>query len=238
MPPNVRISEIGLYLRCPRLVYFESLNRLPVERDARQLLLRNIMLSISSKEGLEQHLREISSRLADELPAIYDVSAEDISSAHQELDGNIGEMAKNLAGSLDLLLPYEAEIDLHSEKLGLSGRLDRLASDGIPSIIRTGNAPTDGVWKRDRLTLAGYALLLAEMKGKHIDRGFVEYPRQGIVRPVEIHSIDRARVLRIRDRIRTIKEGQLPDRPENTPCETCRAKETCQTRHSLASKFF
>lgn len=238
MPPNVRISEIGLYLRCPRLVYFESLGRLPVEHDARRLLLRNIMLSISSKDGLEEHLREIASRQADELPAIYNVSAEDISSALQELVGEIGEMARNLAGCLNLLLPCEAEIDLHSEKLGLSGRLDRLASGGVPSIIRTGNAPTEGVWKSDRLILAGYSILLAEMKNQHIDRGLVEYPRQGLVRSVDIHSIDRARVLRIRDRIRIIKEGQLPDRPENTPCETCSAKEACQTRHSLASKFF
>ena len=238
MTPNVRISEIGLYLRCPRLVYFESLGLMPVKNDARQILLRSLMLSISQKDDLEGHLREIASRLEEELPAIYEIDQEDVGSACRELEEDITGIARNLAGNLDLLLPYEAEVDLHSEKLGLSGRLDRLAADSVPSIIRTGKAPTDGVWKRDRLILAGYSLLLAEMKSRHIDRGLVEYPRQGLVRSVEIHSVDRARVLRLRDRIKMIKDGQLPDRPESAPCQSCSATERCRTRQSLASKFF
>lgn len=238
MTSNVRISEIGLYLRCPRLVYFESLGLMPVKNDARQILWRSLMLSISQKDDLEEHLREIASRLEDELPVIYEIGPEDVSSACRELEEEIAAIARNLAGNLDLLLPYEAEVDLHSEKLGLSGRLDRLAADSVPSIIRTGKAPTDGVWKRDRLILAGYSLLLAEMKSRHIDRGLVEYPRQGLVRSVEIHSVDRARVLRIRDRIKMIKDGQLPDRPESAPCQSCMATERCRTRQSLASKFF
>jgi len=238
MTPNVRISEIGLYLRCPRLVYFESLELMPVKNDARQILLRSLMLSISQKNDLEGHLREIASRLEEELPVIYEIGPDDVSSACRELEEEIAGIARNLAGNLDLLLPCEADVDLHSEKLGLSGRLDRLAADGVPSIIRNGKAPTEGVWKRDRLILAGYSLLLAEMKSRHIDRGLVEYPRQGLVRSVEIHSVDRARVLRIRDRIKMIKDGQLPDRPENAPCQSCSATERCQTRQSLASKFF
>ncbi|MDD1762243.1 MAG: Dna2/Cas4 domain-containing protein [Methanothrix sp.] len=238
MTPNVRISEIGLYLRCPRLVYFESLGGMPAKNDARKILLRSLMLSISQKDDLEGHLRKIASRLEEELPVIYEIDQEDVSSACRELEEEIAGIAQNLAGNLDLLLPYEAEVDLHSEKLGLSGRLDRLAVDGVPSIIRTGNAPTQGVWKRDRIILAGYAMLLSEIKSEHINCGLVEYPRQGLVRSVEIHSVDRARMLRIRDRIRMIKEGQLPDRLESAPCKSCSATERCQTRQSLASKFF
>ncbi len=86
--------------------------------------------------------------------------------------------------------------------------------------------------------LAGYALLLGEKQRTHINQGLVEYPRQGLVRAVEIYSVDRARVLRIRDRIKQIKEGQLPDRPEDAPCPDCEAREICETRHSLASRFF
>jgi CRISPR-associated exonuclease Cas4 len=108
----------------------------------------------------------------------------------------------------------------------------------VPSIIRTRKAPDEGVWKRDRIMLAGYALLLGEREKRHIDQGIVEYSRLGLVRRIEIHGIDRARVLRLRDRIRQIKEGRLPDRPQDAPCQSCRASEICQTRHSLASKFF
>jgi len=96
----------------------------------------------------------------------------------------------------------------------------------------------EGVWKRDRLMLAGYSLLLAETYGKRINRGLAEYASSGLVRPVQIHSIDKARVLRIRDRVRLIQQGQLPDKPEDARCVDCLAQKHCETRHSLASKFF
>jgi CRISPR-associated exonuclease Cas4 len=238
MLPPVRISEIGLYLRCPRLIYFENRGRMPKKIDARQILLRSLMLSFSQKSDLEAHLKEILARLEEELPLVYEIDPEEIRLACRELEGEIASIAQGLAGHLDLLLPCQAEVDMHSDRLGLSGRLDRLAPGSTPSLIRTGIAPQNGIWKRDRLMLAGYALLLGDKCNSHINQGLVEYPRQAQVRAVQIHSVDRARVLRIRDRIRQIKEGQLPDRPEDAPCQACEAREICETRHSLASRFF
>jgi len=238
MPSLVRISDIGLYLRCPRLVYFDSLGKLPRENNPEQLLLRSLMLGLSGEADLEGQLRESLARLELELPLIYEIEPEELGSACRELEERIAEIAQGLSHQLDLILPSSVEVDLRSEKLRLSGRLDRLAPGCTPSLIRTGQAPQDGVWKRDRLMLAGYALLLAETHGKRINRGLVEFPRSGLVRPVQIHSIDRARVLRIRDRVRQIKDGQLPDRPEDARCDGCQAREHCETRHSLASKFF
>jgi len=86
--------------------------------------------------------------------------------------------------------------------------------------------------------LAGYALLLGEKFGQRISRGMVEYPRCGAVRQVEIHAVDRSRVLRLRDRVAQIREGRLPDRPESAPCDNCEERQRCETRVSLASKFF
>ncbi len=137
-----------------------------------------------------------------------------------------------------MIFPSIVEVDLHSDRLGLSGRLDRPISDRIPSIIRKGNAPQEGVWKRDRLMLAGYALLLGEKCGAIIYQGRIEYSRLGLVREIEIHSVDRGRVLRIRDRIQQIKEGQLPDVPKDAICDKCEVRERCETRFSFASKFF
>jgi CRISPR-associated exonuclease Cas4 len=68
--------------------------------------------------------------------------------------------------------------------------------------------------------------------------GIVEYPRAGEVREVEIRSYDRRRVLKIRDRVRLINGGKLPDRSQEAPCERCPVVDTCETRHTLASKFF
>jgi len=238
MSPPVRISEIGLYLRCPRLVYFESLGDRPREVDAAHILLHSLMLSLSQKSDLEGQFREILARLEEELPLVYEIEPEEIRRACRELEGEIAGIARGLAGHIDQLIPCQAEVELYSDKLGLSGRLDRLAPGSIPSLIRTGKAPQEGVWKKDRLMLAGYALLLGEKQRTHINQGLVEYPRSGLVRAVQIHSVDRARVLRLRDRIRQIKEGLLPDRPEDAPCQDCWAAEICETRHSLLSKFF
>jgi len=196
------------------------------------------MLSFSQKDDLEGQLRETLAKLEEELPLVYEIEPKEVLQACRELEGEIAGIAQGLAGQLDLLLPCQAEVDLFSDKLGLSGRLDRLAPGTTPCLIRTGKAPQDGIWKRDRLMLAGYALLLGERQRTHINQGLVEYPRQGLVRAAEIRGVDRARVLRIRDRIRHIKDGQLPDRPEDAPCQDCEAREICETRHSLASKFF
>jgi len=238
MHTPVRIYEIGLYLRCPRLIFFENLRNTPRKTDTRHILLRSLMLSFSQKDDLEGQLRESLARLQEELPLVYEIDPFEVEQACRVLEGEIAGIARGLAGQLDLLLPCQAEIDLYSDKLGLSGRLDRLAAGGMPSLIRTGKAPQDGIWKRDRLMLAGYSLLLGEKQRTHINQGLVEYPRQGLVRAAEIYSVDRARVLRLRDRIRQIKEGQLPDRPEDAPCPDCEAREICETRHSLASRFF
>jgi len=69
--------------------------------------------------------------------------------------------------------------------------------------------------------LAGYALLLGEKNGMKINRGMIEYPLSGAMREVQIHEVDKARVLRIRDRIRQIKDGRLPDKPTDAPCDKC-----------------
>lgn len=239
MSSLIRISDISLYLRCPRLIYFDALGNLPRRIGPEQLLLRSLMLSLSGETDVEAQLRSALSRLELELPLVYEIEPAKLSPACREMESRISELACGLAPHFDLLLPCEVEVDLRSDRLGLSGRLDRLVTKGrVPSIIRTGSAPEDGVWKRDRLMLAGYALLLAEKYGEKASRGLVEYPRSAAVREVEIHSVDRSRVLRIRDRVRQIKEGQLPDRPEDARCDGCEVKERCETRHSLASKFF
>ncbi|MFZ2376180.1 MAG: hypothetical protein WAV83_03085 [Methanothrix sp.] len=238
MRPAVRISDIGLYLRCPRLVYLDSLGKLPRYSSAKQILMRSLALSLLQKEDLEGQLKEALQRLRVELPLVYDLEGGELEAALKEVDGEIGSMAVGLIGQMEHLIPFEADVELYSERLGLSGRLDRLAPGKTPSIIRTGRPPENGIWKRDRLMLAGYSLLLGERDRAKVEWGQVEYPGLGMVRKVAIRSTDKARVLRLRDRICLIKDGQLPDRPEGSPCQSCQAQQQCEMRHSLASRFF
>ncbi|HPJ30573.1 MAG TPA: CRISPR-associated protein Cas4 [Methanothrix sp.] len=256
MPP-VRISDISLYLRCPRLVYFQAMGRKvwPEAESPTHLLLREVALSLSELDpaaemDLLSWLRESLDRAESELPVIYgkEISPHDLRAAAEEIGQSLPEIAPSLSAKLDLLTPSTVEVDLRSDRLGLSGRIDRIVSRGsgdgttvevsIPSIIKTDRPPEAGVWRSDRLRLAGYAMLLEDHQKKRVDLGMVEYPRAGEVREVEIKSSDRRRVLRIRDRVRKISEGKLPDRPGGAPCERCPVLDSCETRHTLASKFF
>ncbi len=117
-----------------------------------------------------------------ELPLIYDLEPGELQAALQEANDQIGQLARGLGEKMDLLIPFEADVELYSERLGLSGRLDRLAPGNTPSIIRTGRPPENGIWKRDRLILAGYSLLLGEKGNTKVEWGQVEYPGLGMVR--------------------------------------------------------
>ena len=116
------------------------------------------MLRISSMENLKDLLLADLAKLEQELPLIYgdEIYPQELNLAAKEVESLIPRMAQGLVISLDQILPSEMEVDLRSERLSLSGRLDRLVTNGsVPSIIITGFAPDDGVWKKDRLQTAG-----------------------------------------------------------------------------------
>jgi len=237
MKPLVRISDLATYLRCPRLVYFDSMGSLHRDLSSSNLLLRELVLSITEPDDLEEQLNRALERLRFDLPAIYGERM-DAEQAFEEVKILVPGIVQGYSSVLGRIVPCEADVDLRSERLGLTGRVDRLAPGSTPSIIRTGSAPEEGVWKKDRLQMAGYSLLLGEKLGLMVDSGMVEYPRSGVVREVAIRSVDRGRALRIRDRIRMIKEGQLPDRPQEAGCERCDLRDECGTKMSLLSRFF
>jgi CRISPR-associated exonuclease Cas4 len=195
-----------------------------------------------ASDALAAHLTSALERGASNLQIAYlgQIDPAEVSFAALEIGELIPMMASGLSPLLRLILPSEVEVDLSSERLGLSGRLDRLVKKDppLPSIIRSGLPPEEGVWRADRLRLAGYALLIEDGRKRRIDSGLVEYPKAGVIREVTIRGIDRSRVLRILDRIRQIKDGRLPDRPDGAPCDLCVLKERCDSRWSLASRFF
>ena len=101
MPSLVRISDIGLYLRCPRLVYFDNLGKITRKNNAEQILLRSLMLSLSQESDLESQLKEALSRLEDELPLVYEIEPEELGPACRELEGKISLIAQGLSPYID-----------------------------------------------------------------------------------------------------------------------------------------
>jgi hypothetical protein len=100
-------------------------------------------------ENLKDLLLADLAKLEQELPLIYvdEIDPQELSLAAKEVEALIPGMAQGLVTSFDQILPSEVEVDLRSERLRLSDRLDRLVTNGsVPSIIITGFAPDDGVW--------------------------------------------------------------------------------------------
>ncbi len=138
---------------------------------------------------------------------------------------------------------YEREHAMFSEKLSMSGSVDKLIrteEEVIPCMIKTGKCPEYSVWKSDRVQLAAYAMLIEEEFGFEttVKRGFVEYIRNAESRETQIRRRDRALALQILKRVKRIKEGVFPEKGGNAPCDKCVFAERCETRKTLLSALF
>ncbi|MBN1455994.1 MAG: Dna2/Cas4 domain-containing protein [Methanomicrobia archaeon] len=135
---------------------------------------------------------------------------------------------------------FERERSVISQRLGLVGSMDKLIRTGdehIPCIIKTGRCPAYSVWKRDRMQLAAYALLLEDAYETTVQRGFVEYIRAPEVRTAVIKRGDRALALQTVKRVKRVKNGLFPDKGEHAPCEHCAFAAQCETRRTLLSRL-
>ena len=157
MAEPVRISDISLYLRCPRLVYFQAMGRRvwPEAASPSNLLMREVALSLSEFEpeggaDLEAFLRESLERAKFELPTIFrdEINPADLLAAAEEIGEVLGDFALKLSPNLGLLSPSEVEVELRSHRLGLSGRVDRVVSGGGEG--RDGGQGSDPIDDKDR----------------------------------------------------------------------------------------
>jgi CRISPR-associated exonuclease Cas4 len=248
----IRVSDITVYLKCPRMCYFrnkghELLRETTVDYIQR-LVLKELALTYGSALNggdTPSALNKELDRLSDELPIIYRLElagAGDymLVQAVSCVRTLLGDICKNLS-SKHYAHHCEFEPALRSEKFGLTGNPDKLITienERIPSIIKTGAMPENGVWKSDRVQLTAYAILVEEIYNTVVQRGFVEYARWGVVREVTIKRHERRKVLQLRDRVRKIEEGFMPEKPTDAPCERCGFTGICDVKSTLASRFF
>lgn len=239
----VRIHDIGLYLRCPMLVYLESMGRECFRADTERILLRHLALYYPPDD-----LRGDLLKVVNDVARIHRIPQEDLIRSINDIRDSISRIASL---PRDLLTPCDIEVELRSDRLVLSGILDRLVrpeprrgilgmllsgDEMIPSLVRTGRSPREGVWRRDRIQLAGYALLLEERFGVDVSTGQVEYVRDGEVRRVRIRGLDRSRALWVRDRVQEIRDGKMPD-VRDTKCDSCEMSWMCGVKSSVVSRM-
>ncbi len=259
-----RVSEIVAYLNCPRQLYFTLNSDTSKKKNSTayitHLFLRELSLRIPSllanEHCLLDQLKKTLEVVAEETNLIYrndliDVDRGQLSLVKSAVEVELQKIASGIKKSIDkygkaqlhqLLSPWKLEQEMNSQRYMLVGRVDkiiRIGSEIIPSIIKTGTFPEYGVWYSDRIQLTAYSILVEEKFDVAIKRGIVEYTRSGTLREIAIKHHDRRKVLEIRDKVLKIKNGNFPERiHDSSECDRCSFKASCESRVSLASKFF
>ncbi|MBC8520697.1 MAG: Dna2/Cas4 domain-containing protein [Methanomicrobia archaeon] len=206
-------------------------------------------------EGEEEDARRLIEEIVDGVERIYSAELKGLETDFVEavkkdfvcnMSAESAEWLKKVRNGNGLLeleeaYGYEREHTMVSEKLSMSGSVDKLIRTGeefIPCVIKTGRCPEYGVWKSDRMQLAAYAMLIEEEYETTVKRGFVEYIRNAEFRESRILKRDKALALQVLKRVKRIKGGVFPEKGENAPCDNCSFVERCETRKTLLSKLF
>jgi len=259
-----------MYFRCPRQVYYlnrghELMTGITFPY-IESLLLKELALAYpdivsaysSNDEGMIENLETELCRVCDNIELIRPAELEGVSpelmeDARTAISGCIRDIANNLESAISqhgkeeftsCIDPVKTDPILYSGRMGLAGMPAKLVCHGgktVPSIIKTGKYPENGVWNNDRLHVAALTMLVEEEYGKTVEYGFVEYARYGIVRKVIVRANDRRQILKIKNRVGKIKDGTMPDKNESKLCGHCNFFDMCSkcsTKVSLAAKFF
>lgn len=247
----VRVSDISSYLICPRLAYFRSHDHReePSPEAIRTDLLREISVSLHSVQASVEPLKaldQVYDTACADLAIAYGLRVEEIKGATEGMPGHIvaglnKEAARRGRVKLAELLRSEAtRVSLRSEKLRMSGIVDRIvAINGqlLPAVVSAANPPENGIYASDRIRLAAYGLLMAERFGCEVEAGLVEYMGGWCIREAEIRRGDRREALSIRRRIEEARAA-MPDARRGKWCGRCMFKSSCVARVSFLDSLF
>lgn len=264
---HANVSEFLLYLKCPRQVYYTYREQelLPTISSGyiEHMMIKELAMGYAdivkktkpTKESILEELSAEFERVKSELDLIYSTELKNVPfNMIETAEKNVFELLDNIATNLSdavfkrsevdviqSIMPHRTEPVLHSDRLNLTGIPSAIVQYGermAPLSIRTGRCPENGVWGNDRIHIAALSMLLEENSGETVELGFVEYAKEGKIRKVKVRPEDRRQVLKIRDRVDRIKDGNLPERKEGKICEHCNFTHFCINKSTLASKFF
>ncbi len=263
---EINVSDLLLYINCPRRVYFASrgfelfpeINTSRLER----MILKELSLTYPeivkgcslNADNLHKELEISLTRICTDLPLLFprelsEVTRETFEEGKARARAKIPEIAANLLRALEeygkepilaALTPIKTEPFLSSERLNLKGVPSKLVCfEGaqVPSILKPGSCPEQGVWASDRIHAAAFVLLLEAESEKEVPFAFVEYVSFGLLRRVVVRSSDRREVLKICREVEKIKAGLMPERKDEKFCKECNFLEQCTPSPSLMSKF-
>ena len=251
----VSVSSIASYYICPRLAYFRNARSDgPGSAEVRAGVFKSVSHSLSSVVSSPDHetaLVDAIDSAGTDTTCIYGAAFEDVV---QKIVGELKARKADILSGLQnervrmgektfisTITPLSIGLTIYSDKLRISGALDRVVDMGNgpgPVIISASLQPQSGVYSSDRIRLAAYAMLLSEKYGIECTHGCVEYVPGWCMRAVEVRYEDKRKVLYARNRMLEIMEGKMPDASRGKWCEKCAFSGTCSVRVSLLDSLF
>ena len=134
----------------------------------------------------------------------------------------------------------KAEYRLESEILGLRGIIDRIdvyPEFLVPIELKTGKAPSEGVWEGHKIQIGSYLLLLQEIYGDSIKKGVVHYVESSRIEEISLNPFLRDEIIGI---VKEVKEllvcGRIPSKELNIKkCNACSLCEQCSNEKLIKS---
>lgn len=250
-----RASEIAAYYLCPRLVYFQRRReRALSDAGARAGVFKALSHALSSvvaaacpEAALDAAIRQACS---DSLlvygpayeQAIVKASREARERAPAIVAGLLREKSRvGERGLTGLISPASIAVTVYSDKLCMSGTIDKVVRAGdsvMPVILSASLPPESGIFGSDRVRLAAYALLLAEKYGVDCRDGAVEYVPGWCVRPAQVRHEDKRKALYARNRVLDMNEGRMPDAIRGKWCGRCEYGDACNVKATPLDSLF
>ncbi len=219
--PYISISDLAATVICPRRCYYRLGNKqkIPVQYH----ICRQIASGIPLKQNPDQiweDIRLIAPEIDDEMKTYF---------------SDCYMSSKNA----ELIYPDMQDIIVKSERLMISGQIDKCDKNKKFSIVRCRNAPDVGCYADDRLRITGYLLAYNEQNNTHLTGGNIEYIRSGTVRHYQPGPRDRRLLIHLIRLYKKIRNGYFPEKLSNAPCKNCLFKDKCETPYrTLSSLFF
>ena len=210
MPDTVPLSDLSLAAFCPRkLHYARQTDRTP--------------------PSTYQDALDLSHRYGDVFGAgAWEPPAEKLA-VHPSTFREAIRAARNTHAAWPALVaPESTDVSLSGKDV--HGVVAKVLEDPLaPSLVSPGAPPPEGVWQPQAVKAVGAAKALAWERETPVERAFVEYPRHGVIRSVELTTRHKAAYRRTLRSIRSM-DGPPPRIDDDGKCETCRFADRCGVR--------
>lgn len=110
------------------------------------------------------------------------------------------------------------------------GRVPKVIESPLaPVLVSPGAPPEEGVWEPQTVKAVGAAKALAWERETPVKRAYVEYPRHGVIRTVDLTTRNKAAYRRTLRAVQSM-DGPPPRLDDDRKCSSCRFAEQCGVR--------